>query len=422
MVCHDRSDTESQPMRFFANLFLILFLADGGFSLVDELVPLLTPLTPFTTLRLLLAGAVIIMAVPIYISLGIDRRLPKRVFLPLIIFVFFCPLSTWLFPALADIPVYGLLTAAAQVVLGSLPLYYFRNGGTRSLTMPPEMFTAPFFDLRNSLIFSAATLLVAPLALAIFILSTADSYLALNTSGFMHLGPGGLRMSERIYRRDNQTIRLAAMIHVGNKKYYDDLAGSVSPGRILVLAEGVSDDDNLLSNSIDYGKVAGYLGLTSQKELQFRGRVIDEETLGSPRMGSIGADKVKPTESADIIRADVDAREFRPPTILLLNSLGKHMQESPSFMKGALEFNSWGEKNITPEMYAIIMDDILHRRNMVVVRYLDKALARYDTVVIPWGALHMKEIEVEVLKRGFRLEEERERVSIDFQKMLTGSL
>ena len=73
-------------------------------------------------------------------------------------------------------------------------------------------------------------------------------------------------------------------------------------------------------------------------------------------------------------------------------------------------------------MSEIIMDDILHRRNVGVIRHLEKALGRYDTVVIPWGALHMKEIEAEILKRGFKLQEERERVSIDFRKMLTGRM
>jgi hypothetical protein len=59
---------------------------------------------------------------------------------------------------------------------------------------------------------------------------------------------------------------------------------------------------------------------------------------------------------------------------------------------------------------------------IVVIRHLEKALVRYDTVIIPWEALHMKEIEAEVLKRGFKLKEERERVSIDFRKMLMGKL
>ena len=404
-------------MRILANLFLILFLADGGFSLVDELVSLLSPLEPFTALRSLLAGNVIIMAVVVYFCLGIDRRLPKRVFLPLIIFVFLCPLSTWLFPALGEIRIYGLLAAAAQVALGMLPLYFFRKGRARSLMLPPEMFVVPFFNRRNTLIFCAANLFIIPLALALLVLFMANSYMTAYTSGFMRLDPGGLRMTERVYRRDNRTVRLTAMIHVGSREYYDELSKSIAPGRVIVLAEGVSDAGNLLRNRIDYGKMADFLGLTSQKEMRFRGRLIEAEELESP---TLGAGDDKQAQTVDILRADVDVSSFRPPTMLLLDALGKHMQESRSFAKGILALNAWGEKNITPEMYAIIMDDILHRRNMIVIGHLEKALGRYDTVVIPWGALHMKEIEAEVLKQGFKLQEERERISIDFRKMLLG--
>jgi hypothetical protein len=409
-------------MRLFVNLFLILFLADGGFSLVDELIPLLTPLMHFAAVRNLLAGIVIVMAVPLYLCLGIDRRLPKRLFLPLIIFLFFCPLSTYLFPPLAEMRTFGLIAAAAQVALGMLPLCYFRKGGARCLTMPPEMFAAPFFSLRNTLLFGAANLLVVPAVLLLFTLSAANSSMAWYTSGFMRLVPSGLRMSEKVYRRDNRTIRLAAMIHVGNKEYYKDLESSVSTGRTIVLAEGVSDDGNLINSRIDYGKVAGLLGLTSQEKMLFRGKVIDEEQLEAPVLNSRDAGDNKRPGTADILRADVDVSAFRPPTILFLNAVGKNLQESPSFAKGFLALNSWSKKNITPEMYDTIMDDILHRRNREVLRYLDKALVRYDTVVIPWGALHMKEIEADVLKRGFKLQSERERVSIDFQKMFSSRL
>jgi hypothetical protein len=403
-------------MRIFANLFLILFLADGGFSLIDELVTLLTPLAPFTALRSLLAGTVIVMSVPLYISLGIDRRLPKRVFLPLILFVFCSLISTWLFPTIAGIRIYGLLLSAGQVALGMLPLCFFRKGDARSLTMPPEMFTAPFFSARNSLYFGAVSLLIVPLSLAMLVLSVADAYMAEYTSGFMHLAPGGLQMTERVYTQGNRTVRLAAMIHVGDRDYYDGVFGTALPGKVIVLAEGVSDDDHLLRSGVDYGKMAGYLGLTSQKEIHFQGRVVEEEELESPRLNSRG------TGAVDILRADVDVSDFRPPTILLLNALGKQLQDSPSFTGGVMSINSWVKKNITPEMSEIIIDDILHRRNLEVVRLLEKAFGRYDTVVIPWGALHMKEIEAEILKRGFVLQEEQERVCIDFRKMLSGLL
>ncbi|HEX2770228.1 MAG TPA: hypothetical protein VHN12_13205, partial [Geobacteraceae bacterium] len=252
------------------------------------------------------------------------------------------------------------------------------------------------------------------------VLYTANSCMAEYTSGFMRLAPGGLYMTDRVYRRDNRTIRLAGMIHVGEKEYYDALAGSVAPGRTIVLAEGVTDDKHLLRNRLNYGRVAGFLGLTSQEKMLFRGKLIKPEALEARRVRSRGMGEKEQAGPADILRADVDVSAFRPPTILFLNTFGKHLQESHSLVKGLLAINVWAEKNITREMHEVIVDDILHRRNREVIRHLGKALDRYDTVVIPWGALHMKEIEVEVLKRGFVLQEERERVSIDFRKMLPG--
>jgi hypothetical protein len=406
-------------MRVFANLFLVLFLADGGVSLLDELVSLLPPVLLLSGVRSALALSVMVMAVPVYLCLGIDRRLPKRVFLPLTLFVFWCPLSVLFFPALAGNRAYGLLASAAQVALCMLPLSRFRTAGARSLTMPPAMFDAPLFSLKNTLVFGAANLFVIPLALPLLVLYAANSYMATYTSGFMRLSPGGLYMTERTYRRDSRTIRLAGMIHVGEKEYYDELVSSVGPGRTIVLAEGVSDDRHLLRNRMDYGKVAGFLGLTSQERMHFRGRLIEAEALDEPQVRSRDAGKKEP---ADILMADLDVSAFRPPTILFLNAIGKQLQESPSLVKGLLASNAWATKNITREMNEVIMDDILHRRNREVIRQLAKALDRYDIVVIPWGALHMKEIEQEVLKRGFKLQEERERVSIDFRKMLLGKL
>ncbi|MDD2366173.1 MAG: hypothetical protein PHN84_08425 [Desulfuromonadaceae bacterium] len=405
-------------MRNFANLFLILFLADGGFSLVDELVPLLTPLMPFTGLRLLLAGNVIVMAAIIYFCLGIDSRLPKKLFIPLIFFAIFFPLTVWFFPVLEGLPALGLIGALLQLLLGMLPLYYFRKGDDRSLIMPPELFSGSYFKLKNSLIFFGVNLVIVPFLLIVFSMSTVDAYMAEYTSGFMHINPGGLRMSERTYTQGGKSVRLAAMIHIADKEYYDSLTSSLSTGRAIVLAEGVSDTGKLLGNSIDYGKIASYLGLQSQHDMNFGGRLINPDDLESVKSPLVKSEAGKKSFSLDILRADVDAADFRPSTILILNSLGKKLQGSPSFLDAFTALNRWGEKNITPEMSEILMDDILYKRNIKVIGYLDRALLNYDTVVIPWGALHMKEIEAEVLKRGFKLQNERVRVSIDFGKML----
>jgi hypothetical protein len=77
-----------------------------------------------------------------------------------------------------------------------------------------------------------------------------------------------------------------------------------------------------------------------------------------------------------------------------------------------MSFNAWVEKNITPEVHMIIMDDMLYSRNKEVIRHLRKALN--DAIYChSLRELHMSEIEDEVLEQGFELRQKRERVSID---------
>lgn len=407
-------------MRIFANLFLNLFLADGLFSLLDELTTPVVPIETLSEVRSVLAAAAIVAALLLYPCLAIDRRLPKKLLLPLTLFVLGCPFSSWLVPAVADFAPYGLCAAALQVALVLALSHRFRCQSGGGLRLPDALFTGPLFSLRQTLLFAGAHLVALPPVLLLLAYNGTNAWLGENTAGFMRLAPDGVHMVERVYRRGDRTVRLAGMIHVGEKEYYDGLAGSVTPGRTLVLAEGISDNADLLTARLDYGRMAGFLGLTPQDRLLFPGRVIEEDELTAPRpdrredRGAAGA------RPADILRADLDTGDFRPPTINLLNALGRQLEESPSFVSGVLAFNSWADRNMTPELYEVVTDDVLHRRNRVVLGHLDAALPRYETVIIPWGALHMKEIEGEVLRRGFRVQEQRERVSIGFSRLLTG--
>jgi len=404
-------------MRLFANLFLIIFLVDGAVSFLDEIVSLALSLPALTHLRQVLGEFVLLMAFAVYQSLGIDNRLPKRLFLPLIIFVLLIPISVWVFPAVSGNWVFGLLAAVGQLLLCLLPVHYLRKSNQTGYLMRREMFQEPFFSLRNTLVFGAVNLVVIPLVSVLLLFATVSSYMQKSTSGFMRLAPKGIYMTEKVYRRDNRAIRLVGMIHMGEKQYYDELVGLGAPGRTLVLAEGVSDDKSLLPNRLDYGKVADYLGLTLQQEkMHFKGRLIDAAELEKPGEQARTFGAGSPAQ-VDILRADVDVSSFRPPTIRFLDELGKQMKATPSVAKGFVASSAWSGKYITPEMQKVIVEDILYRRNYEVIRHLKKAVDRYDTIVVPWGALHMPGIEVEVLHQGFVLQQARERMSIDFWKI-----
>ena len=106
-------------MKAFANLFLVLFLADGAFPSSTNSCPF-SRSAPFSGTRTVRPTCCHPRRLSIYLCLGIDRRLPKRVFLPLILFVLLLPLVHLAFPGSRRYRAYGLLAAAAQVVFGLL--------------------------------------------------------------------------------------------------------------------------------------------------------------------------------------------------------------------------------------------------------------------------------------------------------------
>jgi hypothetical protein len=403
-------------MRLFINLFLILFAADGLISVVDELLVLFAGASNLSGVRNLFANAVILLSLPVYLSLGVDRRLPKRVLLPLIAFIVWTLLATWFFPSLSESSSYSILCAIAQLLLCLLPVEYARRIGGQGLLLPLSAFTPPLFNFRHTLLFAAASIFIVPAVFVLCTLASADAYADKATSGFIRIAPSGVYMSERIYRKDHKTIRLTSMIHVGDQKFYDDLTGSISVGKTIILAEGVTDEKQLLKNKFGHSKMAGFLGLSSQEKMRLKGRIVKSAD---------GADSEPETDGPagnDILRADIDISDFNRDTIAFLNSVGKRINEGASFVATFMALNEWAEKELTPELNQTIMDDILHKRSKALISHLDIALANYETVVVPWGALHMSEIEEAVLKRGFVLHEKKYRVSIDFWKMFLAML
>lgn len=397
-------------MRLLANLFLILFLADGGISLLDDLLTMGLRVELLSGLRNLVAFAVLLLAVPLYLALGIDRRLPKLVFMPLIGFVAWASFALWPLPALFEETTLRILASGGQLLLGAMAMVYLRRTAGETILLSREMFLAPRFSLRNTLGFAAGNIFILPVALLFFGFSTTSFYLDKQTAGFLRLSPQGIYMSERVYRHADKTIRLAGMVHIGEQDYYRDIADSVQSGRTIVLAEGVSDEDNLLTHRLDYGPVGDALGMVSQQELQFHAELIDLERIDAPEWA---VDPGVP----HIARADIDLNRFDPRTVEFLNVLGSSISSGGSLAEGLKRYNAWAEEHITPELVETLMEDILHKRNEAVIQGMNRSLRKYDTVFIPWGAMHMPGIEAAVLEKGFSLQQSRERLSLDFGKV-----
>jgi hypothetical protein len=391
-------------MRRFASFYIVLFLIDAGHSLVDELLTLAgSPLPWLSSVRLLIAYVVIAASVVMYLCLGIDRRLPKRIFLPLTLYIAWCSLALWPLSGAIDRAVLPLVASVGQFALGLLTLILLRGW----VVLPQEMFQKAAFSLRNTLGFIAINLLLAPAVLLFGMLALAGNYLEEHTAGFLRIGPTGIYMAERSYHRAGKEVRLAGMMHVGKKEYYQDLAASISAAATVILTEGVTDRDRLLEHDFDYRRLARVIGVNSQDQMQIDGNRVD---LNDPTRIAAGAG-----DRPDIAWADIDLNRFDPQTIEFLNMIGRTMFSGRPLTEALTEYSDWAAENMSPDRIARVMADILDKRNQAVIASMAKALQHYDTIIVPWGALHMPAIEAAVLEQGFLPGEKRERMSLDFR-------
>ena len=391
-------------MRRFANFYIIVFLIDAGFSLADELLAIFgSPLPLFSSGRQLVALLVIVLSMVIYLCLAIDRRLPKRAFLPMILYITWTSLAMWPLSGVIDRGVLPLMASVGQVVIGLLAVALLHG----RVLLPQKMFQRSFFSLRNTLGFTAINLFLAPVVVLFVSLALVSNYLEEHTAGFLRISPVGVYITESSYHRNSKEVRLAAMMHVGRQEYYKDLVNSISREATVILTEGVTDRDHLLKHDFDYSRLAGVIGVSSQDQMQIDGNLVDLNKPGPVTAGS--------GDKPDIAWADIDMNQFDPQTVEFLNVIGRTVFSGRSLTEAHAEYSDWATENMTPERVANVMADLFDKRNAAVIASMSKAVQRYETIIIPWGALHMPAIEAAVLEQGFEPGEKKERMSLDFR-------
>lgn len=395
-------------MRIFINFFLIAYALDAALSTVDDLIAVLSGMHLLGPVRNPVGLAVFFLCIPVYLSLGIDSRLPKRALLPPLLLALWAGFGSLPLPQLFDDDRWVLLgVGLAQLGLAAYAFVTVRRVSGHWL-LPRAFFARPVFRLRNTVWFASANVVLAPLACALLLALTAYVYLQVNTAGFIRVGADGLYLQERSYTRDDQTIHLVAMVHIGSREYYDEVSDYLSNGNSVVLAEGVTDRTQLIRNFPSYSKFANLIGLDTQQNMTLQGRFVEPEQMG---------DNAEESEEPVIVRADIDSRELSEDALTFIRHVGELLNDNQTFAEGFKAYTKWYSGNMTPEKEKAVMNEIVNGRNAVLLGHLDEALQHYDTIVIPWGALHMPGLEQAILKKGFTPGESTLRLAVEYGQL-----
>ncbi|MCP4004504.1 MAG: hypothetical protein GY725_09945 [bacterium] len=368
--------------------FLYLFAIDALLSVVDLALFQVTGLHFLIVPLSLLMFALIPWAGLMFVLMVFLPRLPKRILLSV------CGLYAWEVLGLMPLPLYatwptvaGIVNLLALVLSVLIFAWLKAKTGVYQVTEAWLEGRGPAFRWGHLIAYGALSTLFVPLILASYTFFSAVSTLDHFTAGFMQLRLDGLYSLERVYERADQRVHLIGMMHIAREGFYREVLEALPVGDTVVLAEGVRDETDLLGD-FNYGRLAEAVNLTEQSSF---------EVEGGP----------------SVIGADVDVAEFSSSTIDILNAIGRVLQSETR--EEAIEaLLGYGRVAGESEAIEMIWHDVLEIRNRHLLEKLDEALGEYERAVIPWGAVHMMEIEPGVLGRDFVPISETERQVIAF--------
>ena len=359
------------------NLCFALFLADAAISVADDLLIMVFKLQVLTAFRGMFLLASLLTAVPVYLSMGLTRAVPKQLFIPVTLFspvcaLLFLPLLIYFY---GEAQLFSLGFSILQAVLGIGILRYLN--GTSWFRWPAITGTRlnpRGFSWLNLWMFLAGNVFVLVPAVVIYLFSCASMAVNHYSDGFVSLRPNGMMMRVRQYTRsDGNTIDLFPMSHVAEADFYQKVVGSF-PSNSVVLLEGVTDRQHLITNQISYKRMARTLGLVEQQKTF--------QPIGPER-----------------INADVDVSVFSTNTINFLN-LVMRMYSKGLSLETVLPVIQYSPSQ---EFQQEIFDDILRKRNRHLLYEIRSQLGQSDHVVVPWGAAHMPEIARAIQGDKFQL-------------------
>jgi hypothetical protein len=368
--------------------FLGAFLLDGALAAAALFFPALTG--PAVTGAWILFGvSMLLYAVSVF-----SPRVPKLLVWPPAAFLTWAVFCGGFPVAFVEPQAVPAILAWSQVGVGiALAAFMPRR---------PPFAARPVFTWRNFAISGLVTVLVVPLVFVAAAINSLGVYMEASSGGYLKIRPGGLLLEEREFRKGGKCVRLVSMVHIGNKRFYDQIDASLpKDGEAVVLLEGVTDEQMLLKRHFSYTRIARMFGLESQETSLLQGKAR-EAVAQAPASGTV--------EYRD---ADVDVSTFHPETIQFIQRLGA-LLANPTAASLAFAFCDPDSPLGKPAAQKTVLDDILGSRNQHLLSEINAALLAHDIVVVPWGAMHLSWIETALKMQGFRQTASIDRPAIRF--------
>lgn len=223
-----------------------------------------------------------------------------------------------------------------------------------------------------------------------------------NRNEYSYISLWTVKTQEKIFIKDKTKIHLVGMIHIASKDYYKKIIsnsplptvptnGLTKPNSIVTLLEGITDKDDLKKDQtpLDYESLSKLLGLVSQSKYYF--------------------------QFPNIELADIDYSEIPLTLRADIGMLGKMIGQLSLFANKKITAEEleafFTAHEVQIEQFANSMNEnaefdkiILEKRNDFLWTKIKASEANYQTILVPWGAKHLPDIELRLLSQGYILE------------------
>jgi len=406
----DAGERRSSLLVFFtfvANAYLLAFAADAAVSLVDEIWFAAAGATPLTEVRNWLALIVVTFSLLMVFVVAFVPQLPKTVFVPLIVAALWFAVGAPPFVAATGERSVSLFLALVQLIIATAAFLVVQLRAGRAFLAAHLLPRKDHVFLR--IVFASlivvALIPVGLAALGAWALATAAEQ---QTGGYLRFTWSEIQARETVMFKDAKAVHLVATAHIAEASFYKAIYKDI-PAHAVILAEGVTDKKGLMGGGdTSRGEAATSLGLDTQE--------VFEDLLG-PALSSDDATKaadaaatspkpatpVSPKTRPDVVRADIDVSDLSETTLRCL-------REDVTLGNAALDDDpktAVATPTCTEADRKVFWDEILYARNNKLMATFDALADKYDVFILPWGALHMPDLQTAFEDRGYKAQRSR---------------